>query len=121
MSENSELKSLKFKKSLGSELKSLQFKQKLGSGMSKLGSAAGSAGGMSLVFSLIFMAFVFFANFHMIYLKTGTPMFKYGLGMTFLQPFYSMYSVYIVFAKYALKQSVRAGGSALYTSSMMYR
>lgn len=103
------------------ELKSLQFKKKLGAGMSKLGaSSAGSAGVMSIVF-LVFVAFVFFANYHMIYLKTGTPMFKYGLGMTFLQPFYSMYSVYIVFAKYALKQSVRAGGSALYTSSMMYR
>lgn len=95
---NTELKSLKFKRSI---------KSKLGSGLSKLGSSSGGAK-TTILFSIFFAVFVYFSNYHMIYLKTGTPMLKYGLAMTFLQPFYSMYAMYIVFAKYALKQSVKA-------------
>ena len=58
----------------------------------------------SIMFVFILMTFVFFCNYHAIFIKTGTPMFKYGLAMNFLQPFYSIWSVWVVLAKYVLQK-----------------
>ena len=74
----------------------------MGTKLASLGSSAKSAGVGGLVVALLFVAFTIFANFHAVYLKTGTPMLKYGLAMTFLQPFYSFWAVWQLTSKYAL-------------------
>lgn len=75
---------------------------KLGARMQSLGQGAKSAGMAGAVVMILFVLFTLFANFHAVYLKTGTPMLKYGLAMTFLQPFYSMWATWVVASKYAL-------------------
>lgn len=69
---------------------------------SALGSGAQSAGMTGAIIGLLVVIFLLFANFHAIYIKTGTPMLKYGLAMTFLQPFYSMWATWVLTSKYAL-------------------
>lgn len=41
--------------------------------------------------------------FHPIYLKTGTPMFKYGLSMIALGPFYFIWAVWKILSVYLFK------------------
>jgi len=64
-------------------------------------SVGGDAIHAILMVSMVFL-FLIFANFHAIYLKTGTPMFKYGFAMTFLQPFYTLWSLFVLLSKYLL-------------------
>ncbi|CAM9701136.1 unnamed protein product [Ectocarpus sp. 6 AP-2014] len=84
-------------KSLGAKLKSLGQ-----TNLSTLGSSAQSSGVGGIIVALLFLLFIVFANFHAIYLKTGTPMLKYGLALTFLQPFYSIWATWQLTSKYAL-------------------
>ena len=84
-------------KTMGSKLKALGETR-----LSTLGSSAQSAGMAGLLITLLFAAFMVFSNFHAIYLKTGTPMLKYGLAMTFLQPFYTMWATWQLTSKYVL-------------------
>lgn len=85
-------------KSMGSKLKTLGETR-----LSTLGSSAQSTGIAGLLIALLFVAFLVFSNFHAIYLKTGTPMLKYGLAMTFLQPFYTMWATWQLTSKYVLR------------------
>lgn len=84
-------------KSVGAKFKSLGQTK-----LSALGSGAKSAGVGGIIVGLSFVIFLVFANFHAIYLKTGTPMVKYGLALTFLQPFYSIWATWQLTSKYAL-------------------
>lgn len=77
-------------------------KQSMGAKFQRLGSSAKSTGMAGAIVGLLFIVFLLFANFHAIYVKTGTPMLKYGLAMTFLQPFYSMWATWVITSKYAL-------------------
>jgi len=86
------------KKSMGCKLKALGETK-----LSALGSSAKSTGVAGLIISLLFVAFLLFANFHAIYLKTGTPMLKYGIAMTFFQPFYTMWATWQLTSKYVLR------------------
>ena len=74
----------------------------LGARYQSLGAGAKTAGSAFVLVVLLFTAFTFFANYHAIYLKTGTPMLKYGIAMTFFQPFYSMWATWQLTQKYAL-------------------
>lgn len=86
------------KKSMGSKLSTLGETK-----LSALGQGAKSTGMAGLIVMLLFVAFVIFSNFHALYLKTGTPMLKYGLAMTFLQPFYTMWATWQLTSKYVLR------------------
>ena len=85
-------------KSMGSKLSALGQTK-----LSTLGSSAKSTGVTGLLVTLLFVAFVIFSNFHAVYLKTGTPMLKYGLAMTFLQPFYTIWATWQLTSKYILR------------------
>lgn len=76
--------------------------QGLGAKYQRLGAGSKTGASVAGLVVLLIVAFTIFANFHAIYLKTGTPMLKYGLAMTFLQPFYSMWATWQLTSKYAL-------------------
>ena len=51
------------------------------------------------------MMVLIFIMFHPIYLKTGTPMFKYGFSMMILPPFYFLWAVWKIISVYLLKMA----------------
>lgn len=75
---------------------------RLGTKMQSLGQGAAATGITGVLVLILISALMLFVNFHAVYLKTGTPMLKYGLAMTFLQPFYSAWATWVVASKYAL-------------------
>lgn len=79
-------------------------KKSINAKLQRLGQGAKSTGVTGAVVALLILVFVLFANFHAIYVKTGTPMMKYGLAFTFLQPFYSIWATWVVTSKYALRR-----------------
>ena len=54
---------------------------------------------LTVVGVIMTIIFVFYCNWRAIGLATGAtgPIVKHGLGYTFLQPFYSLWSIYFVF------------------------
>lgn len=46
-----------------------------------------------------------FVMFHPLYLKTGTPMFKYGFSMIVLPPFYLLWALFKLVSVYLLGKS----------------
>ena len=68
--------------------------------LASLGASASQAE-MQVIMTIVFiMLFLLFVNYHAIYIKTGTPMLGYGLAMTFLQPFYTLWALFVVLSKY---------------------
>lgn len=79
-------------------------KKSMNAKLQRLGEGAKSTGVTGAIVALLVISLVLFANFHAIYVKTGTPMMKYGMAMTFLQPFYSMWATWVVTSKYVLRR-----------------
>ena len=75
------------------------------SNLKSLGLSGPTGGEMvSLVVKIVaIMMVLIFIMFHPIYLKTGTPMFKYGFSMMILPPFYFLWAVWKLISVYLLK------------------
>ena len=67
-----------------------------------LGASAGGSAMMAVAIIMSLMIALIFVNFHAIYIKTGTPMLGYGLAFSFLQPFYTLWAIWVVLSKYLL-------------------
>lgn len=52
---------------------------------------------------LVAITVIIFIMFHAIYLKTGVPMFTYGLTMMFLPPLYFLWALLKIISVYLLK------------------
>lgn len=71
--------------------------------LARLGEGTESVTGLGkklLLITIILVPFFVWVNFHPIYLKTGTPMFKYGLSMAVLQPFHSIWAIFKILQAY---------------------
>jgi len=78
--------------------------QRLGEGATTETYTIPQIGITGAIMALLIVAFLLFVNFHVIYVKTGTPMMKYGMAMTFLQPFYSVWATWVLTSKYVLRR-----------------
>lgn len=58
---------------------------------------------MGILYLVVAITALTWVLFHPIYLKTGTPMFKYGLSMIVLGPFYLIWAVWKILSVYLLK------------------
>lgn len=58
---------------------------------------------LAILFMIAFIPTLAWVLFHPIYLKTGTPVFKYGLSMIVLGPFYLLWAVLKILSVYLLK------------------
>lgn len=65
-----------------------------------LGSSAAGATTKLIMMAVVVVLLLIFVNFHAIYLKTGVPMFAYGFSMSVLQPFYTLWALFVVLSKY---------------------
>ena len=70
--------------------------------LASLGASASQARMEVMMTFVLMVLFLLFVNYHAIYIKTGTPMFGYGLAMAFLQPFYTLWALFVVLSKYLL-------------------
>lgn len=75
-----------------------------------LGSALGLQETKSVIFKVVLkilavVMLLTFVMFHPLYLKTGTPMFKYGFSMMVLPPFYLLWALFKLVSVYLLGKS----------------
>lgn len=71
--------------------------------MTSLGATNGGSLFTMILIILAMIPLSIWVLYHPIYLKTGTPMFKYGLAITLLQPFYAIWAVLKILSVYLLK------------------
>ena len=67
-----------------------------------LGASTGGSPMMAIAMIIAVLIAIIFVNFHAIYIKTGTPMLGYGLAFSFLQPFYTLWAIWVVLSKYLM-------------------
>lgn len=68
--------------------------------LAALGNSAAEAPMQVIMMTVVVVLLLIFVNFHAIYLKTGVPMFAYGFSMSMLQPFYTLWALFVVLSKY---------------------
>lgn len=72
--------------------------------LTKLGASNKANLFLAILYLVVIVTVVTWVLFHPIYLKTGTPMFKYGLSMIVLGPFYLIWAVWQILSVYLFKK-----------------
>lgn len=73
--------------------------------LTSLGSTGKTSIFTMILIVLAIIPFLIWVMYHPVYLKTGTPMFKWGLAISLLQPFYFLWAILKIVSVYLLKMS----------------